>query len=120
MANRKLSRAELIKANELLKLHLTPSEKEGYFKYINEFSDAKIAQEIATDIQATTIGNVRLELFGKLDFSATITKEDNTRITKVEEVITNLMKELEELRVKHRKLCENLQLNRVIDVKHLA
>lgn len=119
MAKRMLTRTEVVKANELLKLHLLPSEHEGYFKYQNEWDDAKIAQELDPAIQATAIGNLRIELFGKLDTTANTAREDNARIKEVETIVQNLLACYSELEIKYNKLIDTLALNKVVDVKHL-
>lgn len=121
MAKRVISRIEVVKINELLKAHLVPSERVGFFKYQDEWSDAKIAAEIASDIQATSIGNLRTELFGKLDTSANAAREDNGRYKELETLVQNLLTCYGELEVKYNKLIDTLSLNRVVptNINHL-
>lgn len=121
MPNRKLTRAELIAVNELLKQHILPGSSAGYVKYQEDWSDAKVAQTIAPDIQATTIGGVRLELFGKLDSAANAAREDNVRIVALEDIVENLVNCFNDYKIRYDKLIDTLALNRVVptNLKHL-
>lgn len=121
MAKRVLSRAEVIKGNELLKLHLVPSERDGFWKYQNGWDDAKVAQEIEPTIQASHIGNLRTELFGKLETAKAFAAEDTGRMNDLETLVKNLLTCYGELEVKYNKLIDTLALNRVVptNINHL-
>lgn len=121
MAKRVLSRMEVIKGNELLKLHLVPSDRDGFWKYQNGWDDAKIAQEIEPTIQASHIMNLRSELFGKLETSKALAAEDNGKIKEIETIVHNLLTCYGQLEIKHNTLIDTLALNRVVptNIQHL-
>lgn len=121
MAKRMLSRAEVIKGHDLLKLHLVPSDRDEFFKYQNGWDDAKIAQELDPTIQATAIANLRTELFGKLDTARNFAIEDNGRYKELETLVQNLLSCYGELEVKYNKLVDTIALNRVLptNILHL-
>lgn len=121
MAKRMLTRTEVIKANEFLKLHLIPSDREGFFKYQDGWDDAKIAQELDPAIQAHSIGTLRTELFGKLDTTANVAREDNGRIKAIEESVANLVNCLNDYKLRYDELIDTLALNRVVptNINHL-
>ncbi len=119
MAKRMLSRVEVIKAHDMMKLCLVPSDREGYYKYNNDWSDAKIASEIDPAIQSTAIANLRNELFGKLDVSLNITREDNQKFKELEQLYSNILACFSELELKHNRLVDTLALNKVANVAHL-
>ena len=119
MPKRHMTRTEIIKANDLMKQHIVPSERAGFVKYQGDWSDAKIASEIAPDIQAHAIGNLRQELFGKLETSKNVAEADNQKLKEVETVIQNLLDCYQNLERKYNLLIDNLCLNKVANVKHL-
>lgn len=120
MAKRVLTRTEIVKVHSLLQQHLAPSIRgEGYFNYQDDWDDGRIAREIDPTIQATSVGNARLELFGKLDTSGNSTRDDNIRIKALEDSIANLIKCIQEHKVKYEKLIDTLTINHIANVKHL-
>lgn len=119
----RLTRNEVIKAHSILSQHL--KNNGDYWDYDQDWDDNRIAKLINDKVTPATIGKLRTELFGQLrkvgnsgGFGERYKLIDE-RLTKIEEMGINLMKLLEELKQKHIKLCENLTINRVLDVKHL-
>ncbi len=119
MTKRMLSRTEVIKAHGLFKEHLAPSDRDGYFKYCNGWDDAKIAQELDPTIQSTSIARLRVELFGQLDVTANVNREENAKLKELEVLTSNLLACYGELEIKYNKLIDTLAIGRVADVKHL-
>lgn len=75
MARRHMTRAEVIKVDNIFAKYLVPT-KDGFFKYLEDWSDAKVASEIDPAIQANAVSNLRVELFGKLDTTMNVSRED--------------------------------------------
>jgi hypothetical protein len=119
MSRRVLSRTEVIAAHTLMQKYLKPSERVGFFNYIDDWSDAKVAQELDSEIQATAIGNLRTELFGKLDTAKNITHEENKRLKELETLVNNLLSCYGELEIKYNKLVDTIAINRVINTNIL-
>lgn len=125
MARKHMSRMQLIEANKILSAHLKVIG-EGIVEYEQGWSDEIIAKMLGEDISKHSVAAARLELFGK--FVRTMPNGvSEERFKKFEEDVNNLekgikltMDKLDAISLKHKKLCENLTLNRVIDVKHLA
>src|SRR5882724_3473068 len=106
MSKRMLSRTEVIKGHNLFKEHLHPSERPGYWKYESGWDDAKIAQELDPTIQSTSIARLRVELFGQLDVTANVNREENIKLKEIEVLTTNLLACYGELEIKYNKLIE--------------
>jgi hypothetical protein len=113
----RLSRTEIIKANELLKEHLI-AEASGLFSYRDDWSDDRIASELRSGMPPmNAIKNLRAELFGQLRKSPA--KDAEPRIAALEDAVRNLVLQLAALSDKHTKLCETLSLNQIVNVRHL-
>lgn len=112
---RVITQLEVIKANDLFKTYLVKVADSDVYEYLNDYSDAKIAEEIdpGKTLSGASVGNLRLQIYGKLR---------PPRADRVEDIITqlqNVVRTLEELTLKHNRLCETLAINKIVDVRHL-
>lgn len=97
-----ITRAELFKASGLLTAHCAV-DGEGFAVYEAGWDDGKIAAQISETLNASHIMRLREEAIGR---TRPFSKSSSN-------------KKLEELILKHNKLCETLSLNKVADVRHL-
>jgi hypothetical protein len=115
MAKRQLSRAEVIKANNLFEQALEKLEG-GFVRYKDNWSDAKIASLIDPSILHSTIGNLRVELHGKFKNQS---GGHNQNVKELETVVKNLLECYQNLEGRYNKLIDTLALNKVANVAHL-
>lgn len=98
----------------------------GMCRYRNpEHSDATVATEFSCS--HNSVAGVRKELFGNLVSKREPGASDTAAIAALQAELNNLnsrylqvLAGLNELIVKHNRLCETLSLNRVAEVKHLT
>lgn len=113
-AKRYLTRPEMFKAHALLEQTLT---KDGEFwEYDGDWSDAKIAKEISPTLESHHIRNLRMEMFGSLKRYNT---QDDSRVDELDAQCALLKSKLDDLEGRYNRLCDNLSVNRIADVRHL-
>lgn len=116
---RKTTRVELIKANSLLEKYLEKMP-DGTVQYKDGWDDGKIAMAVALDMPRTSIGNIRNELFGPLrKEGSAVAGADPARVTALEAELNSMKEKFSQLVLLHQKLCDNLSVNRIVDVRHL-
>lgn len=128
MAKVYTSRAQIIRISELLKEHLNPADG-GLFSYASDWSDARVAEIVATEANPITAGHVltvRAELFGNLRTSAPVSAVE-TRVAALtaelaaerskSERLDSRLALIEEL---HAKLCLLVSVNQLVDARHLT
>lgn len=124
--NAKASRTQIIAIHKLLEEHLEIIG-ERLVRYRGEHSDVSIAALV--DAAPNSIASVRRELFGDLVRSSGRSAEtaNTVLLQRLEGEITNLnsrylqtLNALNELIVKHNRLCQHLTINRVVDANHLT
>lgn len=115
---RKMTRAEVIKANDLM-MKFIEKLSDGTVQYKDGWDDGKIALAVASDMPRTSIANLRVELFGALKKEGYGSGVDPARLAALELEVAALKERLNVLADLHSKLCDNLSVNRVVDVRHL-
>ena len=128
MPRRFASRTELRVMIKLLETHL--KEVEGGFEYDEGWSDQAVAEACSEDkqrlVSKSSVQHTRAELFGHLATRAMPTPDKVKRLAEAKVLIERLdgrLAALEQLVAlvidRHNTLCETLNLNRVVQVKHL-
>lgn len=120
------TRAQIIKIGTMLAEHLEPVEG-GLFAYDGGWSDDRIAAEAAplgNAIVATHVATVRQELYGNLRKPPEVASDEiaalRAQVAELQRAALAQAAALEKLSDLHAKLCANLALNRVADVRHLS
>lgn len=111
------SRTQIIQINKILEEQVTRLD-DGLCEYKDpiKWNDARVADEVQCGL--SSVRTFRQELFGRL---RTVPAQDQQpRIDELERLVTNLLRSYTELADKHDKLVTMLQMNRVVECRHLA
>ena|ERR1700678_3713234 len=116
--------AEIIKTNELLAQHVKKLDN-GLCKYEDNWDDEKIAKEVSSELSSASVKKIRVDMFGKLFHMVKGRSSEEliavqSAIAKLQSQIATLTDNYNALSELHAKLCEQLQVNKIANVKHLT
>jgi len=116
----KASRTQIIAIHQRL-VQVLEKVGEDHCKYIEPSSDHSVAQEL--NCSPNNVAGVRKELFGNL-FKKSVPSDELLELRSQVNALQNKLGEvdgrLQDLEIKHNKLCETLSLNRLASVNHLT
>jgi hypothetical protein len=111
---RHASRADVIRIHKRLEEVLKPMA-DGFWSYPDDMTDLSIAKEL--DVGKASVSGLRMELFGRLFKPKTLPR--SSKFGDMQKAIRDLQAVVEEIKIKHNKLCSAVHVQLAIDCRHL-
>jgi hypothetical protein len=107
----------MFKAHELLAQQLIkPDDGSGLWLYRDGWHDDRVAKMVSPTLGAHHVAKLRVEMFGEL---RPTTKRREEKVQELTDLCVRLTARLADMEARYNRLCDNLAVNRVMDVKHL-
>lgn len=110
MSKRHTTTKEITRILDLLKIHVD-QRSPNLCAYRGDWTDDKIAKEVAPDLNANHVARFRNDLYGALDKPAR-QRSDSEEIAFFKDALLDVSERFE-------RLLDTLSLNKVADVRHL-